>query len=226
MEPFFVLLALCAGNSLVPGDFPAQRPVTRSFFFDLRLNKRLRKQSWGWWFETPSRSLWRHINVEIIPRCFKVPLIPFAITECSCPLNIVDRQFFDRQFFQWSDPVQVVYAGRLQLYLDGGPHVAIQPSLTYPFTSLIVLDNIKIYFHFVPFLDIEKGQVLANLPLLIYYHAHVEFKSTISLFTHVHMANFCWFEMYRFELPQNVVNCLFGSLSSHMSKSNTFWYYS
>ena len=36
---------------------PAQKPVTRSFyvFFDLRLNKRLSKQSWGWWFETLSR---------------------------------------------------------------------------------------------------------------------------------------------------------------------------
>ena len=30
--------------------FPAQRPVMRSFdvFFDLRLNKRLSKQWWGW----------------------------------------------------------------------------------------------------------------------------------------------------------------------------------
>ena len=43
METFFALLALCAGNSPVPGEFPAQRPVTRSFdvFFDLRPNKRL-----------------------------------------------------------------------------------------------------------------------------------------------------------------------------------------
>ena len=43
---------------------PAQRPVTRSFgvFFYLRLNKRLSKQSWGWWFETLSRPLWRHCN--------------------------------------------------------------------------------------------------------------------------------------------------------------------
>ena len=43
---------------------PAQRSVTRRFdcFFDLRLNKRLSKQWWGWWFETPSRSLWRHCN--------------------------------------------------------------------------------------------------------------------------------------------------------------------
>ena len=60
METFSALLALCAGNSPVTGEFPAQRPVTRSFnvFFDLRLNKRLSKQSWGWWFETPSRPLW------------------------------------------------------------------------------------------------------------------------------------------------------------------------
>ena len=51
MEPFSALLAICAGNSPVPGEFPAQRPVTRSFdvLFDLRLIKRLPKQSWGWW---------------------------------------------------------------------------------------------------------------------------------------------------------------------------------
>ena len=47
------------GNSPVTGEFPAQRPVTQSFdvFFDLRLNKRLSKQSRGWWFETPSHPL-------------------------------------------------------------------------------------------------------------------------------------------------------------------------
>ena len=55
MEAFSALLAICAGNSPVPGEFPTQRPVTRSFdiFFDLRPNKRLSKQWWGWWFETP-----------------------------------------------------------------------------------------------------------------------------------------------------------------------------
>ena len=62
---FSALLAICAGNSPVPGEFPAQRPVTRSFVvpFDLRLNQRLR-QSWGWWFETLSRPLWRHCNTQ------------------------------------------------------------------------------------------------------------------------------------------------------------------
>ena len=64
METFSALLAICAGNLPVPGEFPAQRPVTRSLgvFFDLRLNKRLSKQSWGWWFETLSHPLWRHCN--------------------------------------------------------------------------------------------------------------------------------------------------------------------
>ena len=60
----FRIAGLCVGNSPVTGDFPTQRPVTRSFdaFFDLRLNQQLSKQ-WGrWWFETPSRLLWRHCN--------------------------------------------------------------------------------------------------------------------------------------------------------------------
>ena len=69
METFSALLAICAGNSPVSGEFPVQRPVTRSFdiFFDLRLNERLSKQSWGRWFETLSCPLWRHCNVKI---CF------------------------------------------------------------------------------------------------------------------------------------------------------------
>ena len=59
METFSALLALCAGNSPVTSEFPSQWPVMRSFdvFFDLHLNNRLSKQSWGWWFETSSCSL-------------------------------------------------------------------------------------------------------------------------------------------------------------------------
>ena len=64
METFSALLAICAGNSPIPGEFPAQSPVTWGFdvFFDLRPNKRVSKQSWGWWFQTLSRPLWRHCN--------------------------------------------------------------------------------------------------------------------------------------------------------------------
>ena len=51
---FRVTGPLC-GEFTGPGEFPKQRPVTWSFgvFFDLRLNKQLSKQPWGWWFETP-----------------------------------------------------------------------------------------------------------------------------------------------------------------------------
>ena len=81
MEAFSALLVLCAGNSPITGEFPSQRPVTRTFdvFFDLRLSKRLSKQSWGWWFETPSCSLWRHCKTRIklspFPTPFERPVI-------------------------------------------------------------------------------------------------------------------------------------------------------
>ena len=63
METFSALLALSS-----PGEFPSQRPVTRTFdvFFDLRLNKGFGKQlSRRWWFNTPSRSLCRDCNVSL-----------------------------------------------------------------------------------------------------------------------------------------------------------------
>ena len=68
METISSLLALCAWNSPVNGEFPSQRPATRSLgvFFDLRPNKRLSKQSWCWWFETLSCPLWRQRNVYMV----------------------------------------------------------------------------------------------------------------------------------------------------------------
>ena len=78
METFSALLAICAGNSPFPGEFPKQRPVTRSFdvFLDLRPKKRFSKHCWGWWFETLSCPLWYHCNVSI----------NFA-TMCECKKN-------------------------------------------------------------------------------------------------------------------------------------------
>ena len=65
MEPFSTLLALCAGNSPVTDEFPAQWPVKWNFdvIFDLRLKKWLSKQSRRCWFKPPSHPLWHHCNV-------------------------------------------------------------------------------------------------------------------------------------------------------------------
>ena len=81
METFSALLVICEGNSPVP--------VTRSFgvFFDLRLNKRLSKQSWGWWFETLSRPLWRHcysVYLLFIFILFYFIFIFFSLEVCVC----------------------------------------------------------------------------------------------------------------------------------------------
>ena len=82
MEIFSALLAICVGNSPVASEFPAQRPVTRSFdvFFDLRPNKRLSKQSLGWWFETPSHSLWRQCNDNLSPILSSLVVPAVAVT--------------------------------------------------------------------------------------------------------------------------------------------------
>ena len=69
MELFSALVALCEGNPPVTGGFPPQRPVRGSFdnFVDLRLKKRLSKQSRRRWFETASRSSWYPCNEMV---CF------------------------------------------------------------------------------------------------------------------------------------------------------------
>ena len=89
---FRVTGPLC-GKFTGPGEFPTQRPVTRSsdVYFDLRPNKRLSKQSLGWWFETLSCSLWRHRNVlcrNPVSRSVKCDYIPQYlryVTICPCP---------------------------------------------------------------------------------------------------------------------------------------------
>ena len=66
------MMTSSTGNSFrVTGHLCAQRPVTRGFdvFFDLRPDKQLSKQSSGWWFETPSHSLWRHHNEDYMCLC-------------------------------------------------------------------------------------------------------------------------------------------------------------
>ena len=67
---FRVTGPLC-GEFTGPRWIPTQRPVTQSFdvYFDLRKNKRLGKQSWGWWFGTLSWSLLRHRNDQWIELC-------------------------------------------------------------------------------------------------------------------------------------------------------------
>ena len=99
------LLAMYAGNSPITGEFPEQRPVTGSFdvLFDLRPNKRLSKQSWGWWFEMPSHPLWRHCNFPPILKPFAVSwqewedtrMLTATMTTRPCPFFYLTSKLCD-----------------------------------------------------------------------------------------------------------------------------------
>ena len=96
MDIFSALLAVCTGNSPVTGEFPAKRPVTRSFdiSFYLHLNKRLSKQWWGWWFETLSRPLWRHCNeiivaVALLPLCRLICVNKWGLVDLAVSLSVI-----------------------------------------------------------------------------------------------------------------------------------------
>ena len=84
LKQFSALLSLCEGNPPVTDGFPSQRPATWGFdiFFDLCLNKRLRKHSRRRWFETQSHSLWRHCNfLRTNNVWWRHDMRPFCITE-------------------------------------------------------------------------------------------------------------------------------------------------
>ena len=66
------------------GEFTSHRWIPHPMASDVELwcflclNKRLSKQSWGWWFETPSRPLWRHSNVYLCNHCMDFLCLKFC----------------------------------------------------------------------------------------------------------------------------------------------------
>ena len=142
---FSALLAICAGNSPVPGEFPTQRPVKRSFdvFFDLLLNKRWSKHSWGWWFEMLPRPLWRH--------CYVVR--PQVIT-----LNNVDRTPLGHNMFTHC-PYDAIKLGGKQINI--GPAYA----LSTVWCQAITQTNAALFSTTFP------GYISVKL-LLKWYHFH------------------------------------------------------
>ena len=150
METFSALLAICAGNSPVHGEFPAQRPVTRSFdvFFDVGPNKRLSKQSWGWWFETLSPSLWRHRNVcklrdEIIS---PLPNVNGATAE------VWERTSnFIAQFTSTSDYLSMIGFKLIAVSKRSPIRPSHKPMMTYSNWMPKAFENVVFNIHKIPF---------------------------------------------------------------------------
>ena len=153
-------LAICAGNSPVTVEFPAQRPVTRGFdvFYDLRPNERLSKQSWVWWFETPSRPLWRHSYALQRNEIFTAPDVIGLVYHASGELKnvfklcetfelrinilltmeILIRGIQSRNKFQYKKSTLHLGKKRVHLYFAKIKHLLIFENQT----------NIKVYQYF------------------------------------------------------------------------------
>ena len=108
MEIFSASLASSAGNSPVTGEFPAQRPVTRSFgvFINLRLKQQLSKQRRRRWFETSSRSSWRHCSEW-------EPKFPTHEICTRYQLVFVLLQFGTSRYYPYSDVIMSAMASQI-----------------------------------------------------------------------------------------------------------------
>ena len=157
METFSALLALCAGNSLVIGEFHSQRPVTRTFdvFFDLRLYKRLSKQSWGWWFETPSRPLWCQCNGIIIMICDIQYLTLIMCIVCLIFSTFGSRQTRKTHGWQWDTNCRAVRYNMANILLCA--------SNEWPKTFLRARYMYRLYF-----LNLKPGLCPTFLNVLLY----------------------------------------------------------
>ena len=144
---------LC-GEFTGPGEFPTQRPVTWSFdvFFDLRVNKRLSKQPWGWWFETPSWSLWHHCNASLIKSGMWLEVLEFLFTW----LQKVFGSFFTSCtiLFSYSVLAMATSSVTLFLFVVYSVHFRSMSSLllnfllllywSHAFLSILIADSISL----------------------------------------------------------------------------------
>ena len=92
------------GEFTSPGEFPTQRPVTRSFdvFLDLRLNKRLSKQPWGWWFETHSWSLWRQCNAVHVTHDTVTVIHSKNNYQSNAFINTIGTTYYQQSTASWN----------------------------------------------------------------------------------------------------------------------------
>ena len=109
---------------------PRTRRVRRSFdiFFDLRLNKQLRKQSWGLWFEMPSHPLWRPSNVHISFTSFitheqiQFRLLGRLLVYCAAAIDIRNTRDSNYWSIHCSDKIK-----RLESYIVDAVYDEILP---------------------------------------------------------------------------------------------------
>ena len=98
------------------GEFTGLRWIPRSkasdaelwCFFDRRLNKRLSKPSWGWWFETLSCPSWRHCNVHTILSIFFI-FHAYVYLHRPSLVQIMVLRPFGKQAIIWTYAIHIIW---------------------------------------------------------------------------------------------------------------------
>ena len=163
MGTFSALLAICAENSPVTGEFPTQRPVTRSFdvFFYLRANERLSKHLWGWWFETPSCPLWRHCNAirlhNSASEAIKLPSesVIYILRNCCCVhknnISLIASRLFVQQFVYANEKVNI----NAPNYWPVTDHILLSVTGGFPSQRTSNAESVSIYTDVIKLLKTE-----------------------------------------------------------------------
>ena len=157
------------------GEFTAQRPMTRSFdvSFDLRLKKRLSKQSRGRLFEMPSRSLWRHCNVVLARHrpAVNIMAVDILVRNTCQAFSKHHADFWVSHFIRWT-------AGSLTHYGD-----VIMVAIASQITSLTI-----VYSTVYSDADQRKHQSFASLAFVRGIHRWIPRKRA----SHAEHASICW----------------------------------
>ena len=147
---------LC-GEFTGTGEYPAQRPVTRSFdvFCDLRLNKRLSKQPWGWWIETPPWSLWCHCNAHLTNSC------KYRWTSYLFQINNIYKLFLLSRYAYLSPHLPEYYSWRRHTKIQYFPNTM----RTFVFCYVFLLVSLPISFRITSLALVQRNQWLPAVSL-------------------------------------------------------------
>ena len=185
MKAFSALLALCAGNSPVPGEFPAQRPVTRSFdvFFDLRRIN-------GWVNKCKAGDLKRiRSYYDVTVMCIKNSMHASNL-QWWWLLNICQQGWgcYSRNVFpQWPRPYwhHLIYWNRLTLIparIRNYMASKIRDEIIYPFTNFngAAVEVWEWRRNFIPYFIMDAGIKILEILWDIWNMTSQEFRTLMA----------------------------------------------
>ena len=143
--------------SLVPGIHrPPVNSLTKAsdaefdIFFDMRLNKLLSKQSWGMWFETPLRPIWRHCNdsglLHWLWGIMRLPWYRWIIRVTWLCIQQLQHTSTHQILLRWSPPDRSTSSWWLPMPWC---HIGARPPATTMKTRLWVGGNVSYYATYI-----------------------------------------------------------------------------